>query len=125
MSHSCVSVLFFRAQNRIDFINRSKMWAQNTHTDEFMISLCLEILLQFTHEEKKECYVKQNNVKQYFQKSFMELLILHKMSYTSGFCFMPFDDIEGFMCIRKKPHALENGTSCFTVTQIQCVWRGN
>lgn len=92
------------------------------HADEFMIRLCLEILLQFTHEEEKELHVKQNNVKQFFQKSFMQLHILHKISYISGFCFMLIDEIEeGFMCIRKKSHAPENGTSCFTVTQIQRV----
>lgn len=34
------------------------MWAQNMHTDELMIKLCLEILLQFAHEEEKELYVK-------------------------------------------------------------------
>lgn len=90
------------------------------HADEFMIRLCLEILLQFTHEEEKELHVKQNNVKQFFQKSFMQLHILHKISYISGFCFMLIDEIEeGLMCIRKKSHAPENGTSCFTVTQIQ------
>lgn len=38
------------------------------HADEFMIRLCLEILLQFTHEEEKELHVKQNNVKQFFSK---------------------------------------------------------
>lgn len=28
------------------------------HTDELMIKLCLEILLQFAHEVEKELYVK-------------------------------------------------------------------
>lgn len=54
------------------------------HTDELVIKLCLEILLQFTHEEEKELYVKQNNIKQYFIKSFMQFHILHNVSFISG-----------------------------------------
>ena len=90
------------------------------HTDESMIRLCLEILLQFTHEEEKELYVKHNNVKQFFPKSFVQVHILHNISYISGFCFMLVDEMEeGFLCVRKKSHALESGTCCFTVTQIR------
>lgn len=90
------------------------------HTDKFMIRLCLEIVLQFTHEEEKELYVKQNSLKQFFPKSFMQLHILHEIHYISGFSFMLIYEIEeGFVCIRRKSHALENRASCFTVAWIQ------
>lgn len=64
------------------------------HTDELMIKLCLEILLQFTHEEEKELYVKQNNIKQFFLKSFMQLHILHNLSSISVFFFLLLDEIK-------------------------------
>lgn len=43
------------------------------HTDEFMIRVCLEVLLQYTHKKGELLYVKQNDVKEVFPKSFMQL----------------------------------------------------
>lgn len=76
------------------------------HTDELRIKLCLEILLQFTHKEEKELYVKQNNIKQFFLKSFIQFHILHNLSSIRVFFFLLLDEMEkGFMCSRKESHA--------------------